>query len=76
MSIPASASREVCLEAAPQVDIIARYRILFAQNEGGLARLPVRHPLGALDSGLTGGRFGNSPILGGHSSKADSYHLE
>jgi len=24
--------------------------------------------------GLTGGCFGNSSILGGHSSKADSYH--
>jgi len=25
--------------------------------------------------GLTGGCFGNSSILGGHSSKADSYHF-
>ncbi len=32
------------------------------------------HPLRALDGGLTGGCFGNSSILGGHSSKADSYH--
>jgi len=46
------------------------------KNEGGLAYLPVRHPLGALDGGLTGGCFGNSSILGGHSSKADSYHFK
>ncbi len=45
------------------VDIIAGYRILSAQNEGGLARLPVRHPFGALDGGLTGGIFGSSSIL-------------
>ncbi len=37
--------------------------------------MPVRHPLGSLDGGLIGGCFGNSSILGGHSSKADSYHL-
>ncbi len=36
----------------------------------------VQHPLGALDGGLTGGCFGNSSILGGHSSKAESYHIE
>jgi len=41
-----------------------------------MARLPVRHPLGALDGGLTGGCFGNSSILGGHSSKTDSYHYD
>ncbi len=64
----------VYLKGQPQIDIIARYRILSAQNEGGLARLPVQHPLGALDGGLTDGCFGNSLILGGHSSKADSYH--
>ncbi len=29
----------------------------------------------ALDGGLIGGCFGNSSILGGHSSKADSYHF-
>jgi len=33
------------------------------------------YPLRALDGGLTGGCFGNSSILGGHSSKADSYHF-
>ena len=32
--------------------------------------------LEALDGGLTGGCFGNSPILGGHSSKDDSYHFD
>ncbi len=37
--------------------------------------MPVRHPLGALDGGLTGCCSGNSSILGGHFSKADSYHL-
>ena len=64
----------VYLEGQLQVDITPRYRISSTQNEGGLARLPVRHPLRALDGGLTGGCFGNSSILGGHSSKADSYH--
>ncbi len=44
------------------------------QNEGGLARLLVQHPLGALDGGLTGGCSGNSTILGSRCSKADSYH--
>ena len=34
-----------------------------------------RHPPGALDGGLTGGCFGNSSILGGHSSKANSYYF-
>jgi len=58
-----------------RVDIIGRYRIMSTQNEGGLTRLPVRHPLGALDGGLAGGCFGNSSILGGHSSKADSYQF-
>ncbi len=29
----------------------------------------------ALDGGQTGGCSENSSILGGHSSKADSYHL-
>ncbi len=57
-----------------RVDVIVRYRISSTENEGELARLLVRHPLGALDGGLTGGCFGNSSILGGHSSKADSYH--
>ncbi len=38
--------------------------------------MPVRHPLRALDRGLTDGCFGNSSILGGHSSKADSYHFD
>jgi len=33
------------------------------------------HPLRTFDGGLTGGCFGNSSILGGHSSKADSYHF-
>ncbi len=42
--------------------------------EGGLARLPVRHPLEALDGGLTGGCSGNSSILGSRCLKADSYH--
>ncbi len=56
-------------------DIIGRYPILSIQIVGGLARLPVGHPLGARDGGLTGGCFGNSSILGGHSSKADSYHF-
>ena len=37
--------------------------------------LGIWHPLGGLDGGLTGGCFGNTSILGGHSSKADSYHL-
>ena len=37
--------------------------------------MPVPYPLRALDGGLTGGCFGNSSILGGHCSKADSYHL-
>ncbi len=41
----------VYLEGQLQIDIIAGYRILSTQNEGGLARLPVRHPLGALDGG-------------------------
>jgi len=59
-----------------RIDIIGRYRILSTQNEGGLARLPVPHPFGALDGGLTGGCFGNSSILGGRCSKADSYHLK
>jgi len=65
----------VYLKGQPQVDIIGHYRILFTQNEGGLAHLPVRHPLRALDSGLTGGCFGNSSVLGGHSLKAVSYHF-
>src|SRR3989337_1674068 len=56
------------------VDITSHYRILTTQNEGGLAPLVVRHPLGALDGGLTGGCFGNSSNLGGHSSKANSCH--
>jgi len=56
------------------VDITSHYRILTTQNEGGLAPLVVRHPLGALDGGLTGGCFGNSSIFGGHSSKANSCH--
>ncbi len=64
----------VYLKGQPQVDIIGRYRILSIQSEGGLARLPVPHPLRALDDGLTGGCFENSSILGGRSSKADSYH--
>ena len=38
--------------------------------------MAVRHPPGALDGGLTGGCFGNSSILGGHSSKANSYHFD
>ncbi len=37
--------------------------------------MTVRHPLGALDGGLTGGCFGNSSILGSRYSKADSYHF-
>ncbi len=65
----------VYLEGQLQVDIIGRYRILYTQNEGGLARLPVRHPLRALDGGLTGGCSGNSSILGGHASKGTSYHF-
>ncbi len=65
----------VYLKGQPQLDIIGRYRILLHQNEGWLARLPVPHPLRALDGGLTGGCFGNSSILGGHSSKADFYHF-
>ncbi len=64
----------VYLKGQPQVDIIGHYRILSIQSEGGLARLPVPHPLRALDGGLTGGCFGNSSILGGRSLKADSYH--
>ena len=56
--------------------VLNLYRILSTQNEGGLARLPARHPLGALDGGLTGGCFGNSSILGSRTSKADSYHLK
>ena len=36
--------------------------------------LAFRNPLRTLDGRLTGGCFGNSSILGGHSSKADSYH--
>ncbi len=63
------------LENRPRVGIIACYRILPTQNEGGPAHLPIRHPLGALDGGLTGGCFGNSPILGSRCSKADSYHF-
>ena len=55
---------------------IGHYRILSTQNEGGLARLLVRHPLGALDGGLTGGCAGNSSILGSRCSKADSYYLK
>ncbi len=43
------------------------------QNEGGLARLPVRHPLGALDSGLTGDYFEEFWILGGRTSKGNYY---
>ncbi len=54
------------LAALLQVNVKTVYR---------LARLPVPHPLRALDGGLTGGCFGNSSILGGHSSKADSYHF-
>ncbi len=46
------------------------------KNEGGLARLPVRHPLGALDGGLTGDCSGNSSILGSRCSKADSCHFD
>ena len=55
-------------------DIIARYRILSTQNEGGLAGLPVRHPLGALEGGLRGGCFGNSCVSIGRASKGTSYH--
>jgi hypothetical protein len=47
---------------------------LSSQNEGEPARLPVRHPFGAIDGGLTGGCFGNSLTLGGYPSKANSYH--
>ncbi len=52
-----------------RIDIIARYRILSTQNEGGLARLPIRHPRGALDGRLTDGCCGNFWTLGGWASK-------
>jgi hypothetical protein len=52
-----------------------RYRILSSQKYGGPSACPLRSSLGALDEGLTGGSFGNSSILGGHTSKADSYHF-
>jgi len=42
--IEAEACKPTLPEAAPQVDITPRYRILSTQNEGGLARLPVPHP--------------------------------
>ncbi len=35
-----------------RVDVIVRYRISSTENEGGLAHLPVWHPLGALDGEL------------------------
>jgi len=65
----------VYLKGQPQVDLIRRYRILSTQNEGGLGRLPVQHPRRALDSGLTGGCFGNFWILGAWASKRNSYHF-
>ncbi len=71
--LPDRGNVQLCLKT-DLGDIIGRYRILSTQNEGRLARLPVRHPLGALDGELTGGCCGNSSILGGHSSKAESYH--
>ncbi len=40
-----------------RVDVIVRYRISSTENEGGLARLPVWQPLGALEGGLTGWLF-------------------
>ena len=64
----------VYLKGQPQVDLIGRYRILSTQNEGGLAHLPVRHPLGALDGGLKGDSPGDFWVLGSYASKASSYH--
>ncbi len=73
---PAGANVQLCLKTDLGLTYIGRYQILSTQNEGGLTRSPVRHPLGAIDGGLTGGYFGNSSILGGHASKADSYHSQ
>ena len=61
-------------EGSPYVDIRAGYLILSRQTEGWLASLPFQQPLGAFEGGLTGGRFGNSSVLGSRCSKADSYH--
>ncbi len=61
--------------SAFRFDIIVRYRILSTQNEGKLARLPVRHPLGALDGGLKGDSPGDFWVLGSYASRASSYHL-
>ncbi len=70
-----SSQRPALPENRPQVDTIGRYRILSTQNEGGLARLAVRHPPGALDGGLTGGGSGNFWVLASWTSKRISDHL-
>ncbi len=57
-----------------RVDVIVRYRISSTENEGELARLLVRHPLGALDGGLKGDSPGDFWVLGSYASKASSYH--
>ncbi len=59
----------VYLKGQPQVDLIGRYRILSTQNEGGLAHLPVRHPLEALDSGLKGDSPGDFWVHGSYASR-------
>jgi hypothetical protein len=51
-------SKDLAPKSVNRIDITASYRISSTQNEGV----------------LTGDCFGNSSILGGHSSKADSYH--
>ncbi len=48
--------------------------VLSTQNEGGLAHLPVRNPLGALEGGPKDDSPGDFWVLGGYASKASSYH--
>jgi len=64
----------VYLKGQAQLDIIGGHRILSTQNEGGPARLPVRHPLGALEGGLKGDSPGDFWVLGSYASKASSNH--
>jgi len=70
--LEARGKAQLCPENQPPVDIIGRYRILLPQNEGGAASLWVRALLGTFEGAPISGCAGNSSILGGHSSKADS----